>query len=60
MQHLNARFQTYQFMGWIGGQLYAWTGASLITIIEFIGFLITALMVLFTENIDWLMDDDDD
>uniref|UniRef100_A0A914VQF6 Uncharacterized protein n=1 Tax=Plectus sambesii TaxID=2011161 RepID=A0A914VQF6_9BILA len=49
-----------QFIGWLGGQLFVWSGTSLITLLEVVAFLLTSVLVICTQNVDWLMVDHDD
>jgi len=47
----------FQFIGWLGGQLFVWTGTSAITVLEVFAMLGASALVLFTENVDWLLSD---
>ncbi len=49
--------QDFQFIGWLGGQLFVWTGTSAITVLEVFAMLGASALVLFTENVDWLLSD---
>lgn len=57
---LHTRAQDFQFIGWLGGQLFVWTGTSAITVLEVFAMLGASALVLFTENVDWLLSDDNE